>query len=521
MGLSHAFIKRHRVLLITVVLVPTLLLSFQNCSSSQMEFKVDPASLAIEVPICREMTAVEIAPKLKFEWDYSKSFEPSYNRVMSTPVVGDLDGDGVPEIVFTTFKGNAYTSPGYIRVINGADGHEEWTADKPELMAYGTIAPLLIDIEGDGKAEVIYLNKAASGTNVIALNYDGTQRWIINKPTSATVTDDSLSATDLDRDGIADIVAPGFVVSEKNKMPYIKTQLELVAGYNIPLNLQLAQPSSKPKMNIVNAMGIMDMYGKTVAKFNKTGHPAVADIYPDQAGSEIVLIGGGTFQVYSSQGKILVDKTLTEHTENTCSGTIGGGQATIGDFDGDEKSLEIAVATGRSLTIYDVKGNKIAGSLTRDCSSRKTGVASFDFNGDKKPEIVYADEQYLRIYELDGSLNLRPIWEIKNPSGTLSEYPVVADADGDGYADLVVSQNSYSYDATPDSPFYQMNGVRAFGPTVKGSWMPTRAVWNQHNYFITNVTDDLRPTTTTYTMGQLPKSFKRNTFQDIPEVKCQ
>lgn len=513
--------SRYRVLLITFVLVPTLLFTFQNCSSSQMDFKVDPASLAVEVPVCRDMMAVEIVPKLKFEWDYSKSFEPSYSQVMSTPVVGDLDGDGVPEIVFTTFKGRAWSSPGYIRVINGADGHEEWTADKPELMAYGAIAPLLIDLEGDGKAEVIYLNKAASGTNMVALNYDGTKRWIINKPTSATVTDDSLSATDLDRDGIADIVAPGFVVSEKNKMPYIKNSLELVGAYNIPVNLQLAQSSSKPKMNIVNAMGIMDMYGKTVAKFNQTGHPAIADIYPEHVGSEIVLMGNANFQVYSSQGKILVNKTLSEHTETACEGTLGGGQATIGDFDGNEKSLEIAVATGRSLTIYDVRGNKIAGSLTRDCSSRKTGVASFDFNGDKKPEIIYADEQYLRIYELDGSFNLRTIWETKNPSGTLSEYPVVADADGDGYADLVVAQNSYSYDSAPDSPFYQMNGVRVFGPTVQGSWMPTRAVWNQHNYFMTNVTDDLRPTTTTYAMGQLPKSFKRNTFQDVPEMKCK
>lgn len=120
-----------------------------------MDFKVDPASLAVVAPQCREMTAVEIVPKLKFEWDHASSFQPSYNQVMSTPVVGDLDGDGVPEIVFTTFKGSAYGSPGYIRVINGADGHEEWTANKPELMAHGTIAPLLIDLEGDGKAEVI------------------------------------------------------------------------------------------------------------------------------------------------------------------------------------------------------------------------------------------------------------------------------------------------------------------------------------------------------------------------------
>lgn len=520
MKIDCTLAKRKYALLLAATVVPGLLFSFQNCSSPKMAFQVDPASLAV-APQCREMTAFEIVPKLKYEWDHAASPQPLYSQVMSTPMVGDLEGDGIPEIVFTTFKGGAWSSSGYIRVISGVDGREKWSATKPELMAYGTIAPLLIDIEGDGKVEIIYLNRAASGTNVIALNYDGTQRWILNKSSASQMCDDSLSAADLDSDGIADIVAPGFVVSEKNKMPYIKNTLEILGCYNMAVNLE-KPVGSKAKMNIVNAAGIMDAQGKILSRFSKTGFPAVADIYPEHAGSEIVLTGGASFQIYSAKGVKIVDNVLNEHTENSCAtGSVGGGQASIGDFDGDETSLEIAVATGRSLTIYDVSGKKIAGSLTRDCSSRRTGVASFDFNGDKKPEIIYADEQYLRIYELDGSLNLRTIWETKNPSGTLSEYPVVADADADGYADLIVAQNSYSYDSTPESPFYQMNGVRVFGPTVEGSWMPTRAVWNQHNYFITNVTDDLRPTTTTYSMGQLPKSFKRNTFQDVPELKCQ
>lgn len=513
--------KREHILFKMIVVVPVLMLWFQNCSSSKMDFKVDTASLQAAAPICRDMSAYEIIPKLKFAWDHASAQEPLYSQVMSTPVVGDIDGDGIPEIAFTTFKGGSYNSPGYVRVISGANGQEKWSAMKPEHMSFGSMAPLLIDIEGDGKGEVIYLSRAVSGSiNMIALNSDGSERWVLNKPSGAMNCDDSLSAADIDNDGIADIVAPGFVVSEsKAKIPFIKANLDIVACYNVPVNLQ--PMSQTAKMSIVNAGGIMNVQGKTISKFSKIGFPAIADIYANHVGSEIVLAGGSSFQVYTSKGVLIVDKTLTEHTNSTCTGAIGGGQATIGDFDGNAQSLEIAIATGRSLTIYDVSGNKIAGSLTTDCSSRKTGVASFDFNGDSKPEIIYADEQYLRIYELDGSLNLKTIWQTINPSGTLSEYPVVADADGDGYADLIVAQNSYSYDLKPESPFYKMNGVRVFGPSVEGSWMPTRAVWNQHNYFITNVTDDLRATSATYSMGQLPKAFKRNTFQDIPEVKCK
>ncbi len=327
--------KREHILFKMIVVVPVLMLWFQNCSSSKMDFKVDTASLQAAAPICRDMTVYEIIPKLKFAWDHASTQEPLYSQVMSTPVVGDIDGDGIPEIAFTTFKGGSYNSPGYVRVISGANGQEKWSAMKPEHMSFGSMAPLLIDIEGDGKGEVIYLSRAVSGSvNMIALNSDGSERWVLNKPSGSMNCDDSLSAADIDNDGIADIVAPGFVVSEsKGKIPFVKANLEIVACYNVPVNLQ--PMSTLTKMSIVNAGGIMNVQGKTISKFSKTGFPAIADIYKNHLGSEIVLAGGSSFQVYSSKGVLIVDKALTEHTNSTCTGVIGGGQATIGDFDGD------------------------------------------------------------------------------------------------------------------------------------------------------------------------------------------
>jgi hypothetical protein len=38
-------------------------------------------------------------------------------------------------------------------------------------------------------------------------------------------------------------------------------------------------------------------------------------------------------------------------------------------------------------------------SQTQDCSSAFTGSSVFDFDGNGKAEVVYADEQYMRIYD--------------------------------------------------------------------------------------------------------------------------
>jgi hypothetical protein len=112
----------------------------------------------------------------------------------------------------------------------------------------------------------------------------------------------------------------------------------------------------------------------------------------------------------------------------------------------------------------------------------------FDFDGDGQAEVVYSDEQRLRIYAgATGDV----VWSTCNTTGTLQEYPVIADVDNDGHADIVVVSNSYA------SPGIQCNdgtniaqaGVRVFGDAA-GTWARTRRIWNQHTYHVTNVNED-------------------------------
>src|SRR5207244_2523986 len=70
-----------------------------------------------------------------------------------------------------------------------------------------------------------------------------------------------------------------------------------------------------------------------------------------------------------------------------------------------------------------------------------------------------------------------------NTNGTLVEYPIIADVDNDGHADIVAVSNSYS---GFNCSGVKTTGVRVFGDT-EGNWVRTRRVWNEHAYHVTNV----------------------------------
>ena len=109
----------------------------------------------------------------------------------------------------------------------------------------------------------------------------------------------------------------------------------------------------------------------------------------------------------------------------------------------------------------------------------------FDFDGNGKAEVVYADELYMRIY--DGTTG-DVLLQVCNTSGTLHEYPLVADVDNDGHADIVVTSNSYSSLTCPVE-MMKTQGVRVFADATN-QWVRTRRVWNQHAYHVTNIEED-------------------------------
>jgi len=174
----------------------------------------------------------------------------------------------------------------------------------------------------------------------------------------------------------------------------------------------------------------------------------------------------------------------------------GGGPPNVADFAG-AGGAELGIAGKDFYTVYDgVDGSIIWSVKTTDHSSSVTGSSVFDFDGDEEAEVVYNDEYHLRIYRgTDGVV----LYSTPNPSGTLFEYPVIVDVDGDNNAEIVVAANDYAWGSH--------HGIRVFGD-ASDHWVSTRRIWNQHAYSITNVNVD-----GSIPAAQLPSWEAHNTYR--------
>ncbi|MFO0587593.1 MAG: VCBS repeat-containing protein [Polyangiaceae bacterium] len=132
--------------------------------------------------------------------------------------------------------------------------------------------------------------------------------------------------------------------------------------------------------------------------------------------------------------------------------------------------------------------------VTEDDSSSVTSSSVFDFNGDGAAEVVYNDECYFRIY--DGRTS-EVLSKHHSPSRTRIENPAIADVDNDGNAEIVFPSNNDT-NACSEGPDYP-NGIAVWGDS-SDSWVSARRVWNEHAYHVTNVTES----------GQIPMKEPEN-----------
>ena len=152
--------------------------------------------------------------------------------------------------------------------------------------------------------------------------------------------------------------------------------------------------------------------------------------------------------------------------------------------------------------VYDIVGNKLEELWkvrNHDYSSAMTGSSVFDFNGDGRAEVLYADESNFMILRgSDGTvLNIIP-----NCSATLWENPIIVDIDNDDMAEVIIAANNYGNCGgtfpTGTSPY---TGIRIFGSAnIDCIWEDAREIWNQHSYNIVNINTD----------GTIPSPMERN-----------
>jgi hypothetical protein len=398
------------------------------------------------------------------------------HQVMSSPIVAsvnDDNGDGVidkydmPDIILVTYAESGYNSNGVLRAVSGDSGAEIWSTAGAGLQGTGGVAAG--DIDGDGLVEFISLTM----TNAVAFENDGTIKWTSPSLSGSIYgTSDVCSITDLEGDGAVEIICGNAILSASGTLLGKGSYGRAGVSSNVGTTGFAADIDGDGIREVISGNAVYAPDGSTIWYNGQTdGYPAVADFNGDGF-AEIVVSNAGTVRMQTHTGAVSWQISIP-------GGTGGGygGPPTIADFDGDGVP-EIGVASGSRYSVIEGDGTILWQATTDDSSSGNTGSAVFDFEGDGIAEVVYADQSRLWVFNgVDGSVKLS---STEHSNGTWMEYPVIADVDNDGNAEIVVPNTSYG---SSDS------GIRVFGD-LNNSWMAGRPIWNQHAYSIDNINDD-------------------------------
>lgn len=410
------------------------------------------------------------SPVIEWQWAVN-DVHIGYDNIMSSPAIANLNDDNldglvneddIPDVVFSTFSGSSYQHPGALTALSGDGSGLLWSVMAPNgYPIYGASGVAIGDLEGDGSIEVCASSSAAS---VVCLNgLDGSFKWAAGTEMNNYGCP---AIADLEGDGNAEVIFGRTVINHDGSVRWTAS-----GGHGGSSFMSFAVNwSGDSTLEIVAGNTIYGADGTVVwSDSNHDAAPAIGDFDLDGL-PDLVRAGSGTVSV-----------TLNDGTVLWSTGTAGGGSAgapTVADFDGDGFP-EVGVADQSRYTVYDTNGTQLWSNTTSDYSSSKTGSSVFDFEGDGAAEVVYSDEHTLWIY--DGATGAVKLAQEGHASGTLMEYPLIADVDNDGSTEIVVASNDYRFSG--------WTGITVLGDSG-GTWAPARPTWNQYAYHITNVAND-------------------------------
>jgi hypothetical protein len=468
-------------------------------------------------------------PSVELAWrDDANTPLPQYNQVMMTPSVVDIDENGSPDILFSTFTGSNYNQGSVLRAVDGETYDPIFDLTDSSKLVSGSASLAVGDIDSDGRNEIVAVQPAApsdSARGIFALD-DHTTGWAKMWTTSAfSMSWDGAYLVDLNADTKVEVVASNRVYDgTTGDLLCVADGVSASASNSSAANLD-----GTGNLEVITGSGAFKFEADGQGGFNCPaywtqpaggGYPALADFgtfdgaqpqygVPDSK-PEIVTVNTGAsdqVQLRSGQdGSLIWSKTLPVDghplfTAAQCDGKNGGGPPTVADFDGDGVP-EIATAGACFYVVYDTDGTLLWKHPSQDFSSRVTGSSVFDFQGDGKAEVVYADECFIRVYDGagngDGTTDV--LFKRAHTSGTTRELPVVVDVDSDFHAEIVLISNDYSgvgnTCAANWSDFNALGGQERGILVIEDSqnrWVATRPVWNQHAYHVTNVCDGVDP----------------------------
>ena len=402
---------------------------------------------------------------IRRKWNSANNTASSYTGAL----VGDLDGDGIPEIV-------TYDAATRLYILDGSTGVTKTSISIPSSMGTNGWCPVITgalvnsDPIANGMGELILATNDNRLTSYEADTTGGVftmqQKWQTTFISPAGGSADNRPqpiVADFNGDGVPEVVVyhriynagTGAYLGQTEAVATAYTGRVINRGDNNMTNFMTAVDFDgdglpeivaggkiyKVTINPAGTSASCSILYQTVA-FND-GFTSVADVNLDGHPDVVVVdcSGGSTrLNIWSPKtGSVLQQITIPNSNNYQ-------GYAFIGDIDGDvepdgKRYPEICVTTIQTSPLrgkvsaykYNPAGSpfySLKWNLINSDTSGGTGITLFDFNNDGTNELVYRDMDSL--YILNGVNNATPTVRAKFrcTSGTAFEYPVIADLDG-------------------------------------------------------------------------------------------
>lgn len=338
---------------------------------------------------------------------------------------GDLDGDGLPDLVSCNYNlGNITIYPN-----NSVQG--QFSLNSANAITYAaSYSPMTLavgDLDGDGKQDIvagspshvsIFLNTSTPHNISFAPKYD--------LPTAAFV--EGLAIGDLDNDGKPDLVVTG---SEGTGKCYVYRNIGTAGNINLPLvqTISVKQDPFPPTITDIDGDGRRDI------------------IFPNMNGSCFSVLQN------TASGRFL--------TFNTTPYTFGSGNGlfslAVGDLDGDGKPDAVMVngndsivtayrntsttgsfsfTTGVPYRIQGVANQVTLGDFDGDGLADIAAVNSYRYQGNNLPNIPLNTISLLKNTSTTGSIRFNP--DVRVITGQSPINLLMGDFDADSVADVAV-----------------------------------------------------------------------------------
>ena len=444
------------------------------------------------------VTAECVAEPLEQQWGIVEgSSSPSLSHMYAQPFIGDIDNDGLTDLVTVGYNDAPGRSSSI--VIYGHDLQLKTSFNTSPMYVYGGYPLSVADVDRDGFAEIFIQHIDGF---LCCYHPVGSIKWTVSV-SEADEKSPNILIADINGDSIPEVwskdkifnaVSGALLVSLPEVFGFSvlygynggKALMPAFADFDNDGILELAGGNKVYKLNITNSTGTagnsVTLWKTISASGTGDGLTSVADIDLDGFMDVVVVRDGCMYAWKPYSGTASTPELIA-----TCpySSSAPGSRALLTDVNNDGYP-EILFTYIANVTAYQyVPATQSLQQMwlrsTSDLSGATT-MTAFDFNQDGSVEIVYRDQSDLRI--IDGTTGDN-ISTFACLAPTAVDYPAIVDLDRDGRAEIVVSSNTY------ESNHDKHAKLIVFHSPANTVWAPARYVWNQHAYNVVNVNNDL------------------------------